>query len=339
MVRLPLAAALVAALAVPAGAQLPVEVLEPRAAIAAHVVSGFTQPVVYARGSDGRYVVLDRRAHTVFLVDADGQSARQVIGIGNEPGRLLRPVTMALGPNDLMAVVDLPAEHQRIQFFTIDGRLAGGFLLAVTGAQHVVADAIVTGGTTALAFDGQFVWLNVPAWGALMTGMDMTGQVVRHVGRLRRTGHEDRPELHHAFNAGFPLAGADGSFTFVFQVGVPVLRRYDAAGQLVHERHIEGQELDPIIQRLPGAWPESADGSRPLPAPVVRAAAIDGAGRTWVALETGHLYVYDRGGDKRQVVTFGGAASDLPTSLTVTHAGHLLAGPGGYEFDLPPIGP
>jgi hypothetical protein len=123
---------------------------------------------------------------------------------------------------------------------------------------------------------------------------------------------------------------------FVFHSGRPMLRKYDAAGALVFERHIEGLELDPIIQRLPTRWATPADGSRPLPAPVVRAAAADRQGRLWVALLTGHLYVYDNSGDKVRTVTLGGAAPELASSLFFTRTGRLLTGPAGYEFDATP---
>ena len=112
-----------------------------------------------------------------------------------------------------------------------------------------------------------------------------------------------------------------------------MLRRYSAAGDLVFERHIEGVELDPIIQRLPTMWMPRGDGSRPLPAPVVRTAAVDAEGQLWVVLQTGHVYVYDRTGEKRRVLVFGGAGTDLPSSLFFTRRNRVLVGPGGYEFD------
>src|SRR5690606_35012793 len=133
------------------------------------------------------------------------------------------------------------------------------------------------------------------------------GAVARHVGQLRETGFEATPSLHQALNAGFPVVDPAGGLFFVFQSGVPLLRRYDAAGQLVFERHIEGIELDAIIQQLPDTWTERGDGSRPLPAPVVRTAEMDDEGQLWVVLQTGHIYIYDRAGEKRRVVVFGGA--------------------------------
>lgn len=112
-----------------------------------------------------------------------------------------------------------------------------------------------------------------------------------------------------------------------------MLRRYSAAGAMIFERHIEGVELDPIIQRLPTLWVPRIDGSKPLPAPIVRTAAVDGQGQLWIVLQTGHVYVYDRAGEKQRVVTFGGALSDLPSSLFFTSRNRVLVGPGGYEFE------
>ena len=64
-----------------------------------------------------------------------------------------------------------------------------------------------------------------------------------------------------------------------------------------------------------------------------RTAAVDGQGQLWIVLQTGHVYVYDRAGEKQRVVTFGGALSDLPSSLFFTSRNRVLVGPGGYEFE------
>ena len=130
-----------------------------------------------------------------------------------------------------------------------------------------------------------------------------------------------------------PFLTTLGGMFFVFQTGRPMIRKYDAEGQLQFERHIEGPELDPIIQRLPDRWATPDDGSRPLPAPVVRTAAADRRGRLWVVLQTGHVYVYDGSGEKMRTLVFGGPAPGLTTSLYFTRGGRVLTGPGGYEFD------
>ena len=58
-------------------------------------------------------------------------------------------------------------------------------------------------------------------------------------------------DVNQALNAGIALAAPDGSLYFVFTTGVPLIRKYSAAGALLFERHVEGTELDDTIQGLP----------------------------------------------------------------------------------------
>lgn len=310
-----------------------VEILEPVFALPAHVVNQFKEPATFVVTSAGDYLVLDRRAHTVHRVDRQGRTVTSILEVGHEAGRILRPSAIALSDDDILAVLDAPGAYERLQYFSPEGMRIGGFYLPSVRAPTVTVGAQLVSGDGGMAFDGQHFWFNRPAWGALMSEMDSTGQVLGHVGVLRPTGFESNGNLHHALNAGFPIVDPTGGMYFVFQSGRPMLRKYDARGALSFERHIEGPELDPIIQRLPTRWDTPADGSRPLPAPVVRAAAADRQGRLWVALQTGHLYVYDESGEKIRTVTLGGPAPELVSSLFFTRAGRLLTGPAGYEFD------
>jgi len=324
--------ALVLVIAAPA-AQREAEVLHPVFALPAHVVNRFDQPVSFLVTSTGEYLVLDRRAHSVFRTDAAGGAVTPVIGIGQEPGRLLRPTAIALSDDDILAVLDAPGSYQRLQYFTPAGALIGLFYLTILGTPGVVVDDQVVSGAGAMAFDGTTFWFTAPSRGTLLFQIDNAGTVLRQVGHLRDTGHEANQDLHAALNTGVPVVDPTGGIFFVFQTGRPMFRKYSAGGALVFERHIEGPELDPIIQRLPTMWATPDDGSRPLPAPVVRTAAADRAGRLWVVLQTGHVYVYDSSGEKVRTITFGGATPALTSSLFFTKDGRVLTGPGGYEFD------
>jgi hypothetical protein len=302
-------------------------------ALPAHVINRFEQPASVVVTSTHDYLVLDRRTHTVFRMDAGGRAMTPIIGIGQEPGRVLRPTAMALSDDDILAVLDAPASYQRLQCFTPEGALIGLFYLTILGETALVVNDQIVSGSGAMAFDGTTFWFTAPSRGTLMFQVDTAGTVLRQVGHLRQTGHETNRDLHAALNAGLPVVDPTGGMFFVFQTGRPMLRKYSAAGALLFERHIEGPELDPIIQRLPTTWATPDDGSRPLPAPVVRTAAADRQGRFWVVLQTGHVYVYDGTGEKIRTVTFGGAAPTLTSSLFFTRNGRVLTGPGGYEFD------
>jgi hypothetical protein len=314
-------------------AQHRVDVLEPIAGLPAHVFARFQQPATMVVSSTGDYFVLDRRAHTVFRVDPSGRAVTPLLGIGHEPGRVLRPMAMALSDDDILAVLDAPNSFQRLQYFATNGMRVGGFYLPILGTHSLVIGDQVVAGAGAMAFSGRTFWFNAPAWGALMSELDTAGVVLRHVGELRTTGHESHKALHEALNTGAPVVDPTGGMFFVFQTGRPILRKYDADGRLLFERHIEGPELDPIIARLPDRWATPDDGSRPLPAPTVRAAAADRLGQLWVVLQTGHVYLYDATGEKIRTLVFGGPVREPTSSLFFTRAGRVLAGPSGYEFD------
>ena len=95
-------------------------------------------------------------------------------------------------------------------------------------------------------------------------------------GQLRPTGFESDRELHLAHNAGLPLADPTGGFYFVFLTGRPIFRKYAADGTLLFERHIEGTEIDALLDAQPTRWPRRRVEDREVPfvAPVIRAAAV-----------------------------------------------------------------
>ena len=142
--------------------------------------------------------------------------------------------------------------------------------------------------------------------------------------------------MHLALNSGIPLVDPTGGFFFVFQTGEPVFRKYDAAGQLVFERRMQGREIDQLVDNLPTNWPkrQTSDGELPLVAPTIRTAAVDRAGNLWVAFVVPYTYVYDRDGDKSRTVQFSAAGILAPSSLFFGRNNRVLVTPGLYEFEI-----
>ena len=95
--------------------------------------------------------------------------------------------------------------------------------------------------------------LSEPDTGWLLTGSTIGGQPIRSTGQLRATGQEADREVHLALNAGLALPEPSGGFYFVFLAGAPAFRKYDAGGQLLFERVIQGRELDPSSRRCRSA--------------------------------------------------------------------------------------
>jgi hypothetical protein len=272
----------------------------------------------------------------VFGIDEEQSSAWEIVHIGAEPGRIIDPTAFSVEPGGTFAVADAPNNQERIQIFSPAGFRIGGFMLPGRAKARVVFENIVLSGVSSLQYSGTSILMSQPETGALVAEYTLSGGVARTFGSLRRTGHEDDRELHLALNSGIPLVDPSGGYFFVFQTGEPLLRKYDRAGTLIFERHIQGREIDEFVGKLPDTWPRrrTADGELPLVRPTVRCAAVDADGHLWVAFAVPYTYVFDADGDKIRTVQFRGAGTIAPGSLFFGRKGRLLVTPGLYEFTL-----
>jgi len=310
------------------------EILRSSAAVPAHLAGQFREPVGFQQSSSGQYFVFDRRAHTVYGLDAQMSSAWTIVTIGGESGKIIDPTAFAVEPNGTFIVADAPNNRERIQIFTPAGFRIGGFMLPGRLKPRVVIDSAVLSGIGSLQYTGTSILMSQPETGALVSEYELNGGVHRTFGRLRPTGHEEDTELHLALNSGIPLVDPTGGFYFVFQTGEPVFRKYDAAGQLVFERHIQGREIDALVAALPSKWPtrKTDEGELPFVTPTIRTAAVDREGRLWVTFTVPYTYVFDRDGDKVRTVQFRAAGIMSPSSLFFGSNGRVLVTPGLFEF-------
>lgn len=302
--------------------------------LAPDVVGQFREPLGFKQIASGDYYVFDRRAHAVYTVDEKGRTSRKLVQIGAEDGRVIEPSAFDVAINGSFAVADAPNGRERVQLFDATGVRTGGFLLPGRGAARVVLGSLSLNGVGTLTYTGRSLVMSQPDSGWLITEYGLAGTPTRTIGQLRRTGHEADRQVHLALNAGIPIPDPAGGFFFVFMAGAPAFRKYDAAGELVYERSIQGREIDPVVQALPTRWPRRAagDGELPMVTPTVRTAAADGAGRLWVSFVVPFTYVYDSDGEKVRTVQFRGAGIIAPSSLSFTASGRLLVTPGCYEF-------
>jgi hypothetical protein len=337
--RLPVSLFAVVLLAAPlAAGQRPareaVEILDAVGGLPAHIAGRFSDPVAFARTAGGESIVLDRRRHTVYGIDRDQRRVRTIIEVGGETGKVLQPAALSLAPGDLFAIADAPGGLERIQYFSLEGHGIGGFYLPTRVAPRLVVGSLVMNGVGSLQFTGETFLINRPETGTLIDELDNQGHVVRRVGTLRPTGHEADRDVHVALNIAVPLRDPQGGYYVVFRAGLPMFRKYDAAGELVFERHIEGVELDAGIRGLPNEWPRREPGHFPLVSPLVRTAAVDPEGRLWISLMEPYTYVYDQRGDKVRTVQFRGARVVAANSLFFAGRDRLLITPGCYEFNV-----
>ena len=309
-----------------------IEVLKALNSLAPHVVGMFREPIGFKQTANGEYYVFDRRGHTVYAVNQAGTTAAKLVQIGAEDGRLIEPSAFDVAFNGSFAVADAPNGRERVQIFDAGGIRAGGFILPGRGAARVVLGTMALNGVGTLAFTGRSVLMSHPETGWLITEYGLAGTPIRSMGQLRQTGHESDRDLHLALNAGIPIADPKGGYIFVFMAGRPVFRKYDASGELVYERIIQGREIDPVVAAIPDRWPRRGPGELPMVVPAVRTAAVDRSGSLWVSFTIPYTYVYDPTGEKIRTVQFRGAGIIAPSSLWFNAEGRLLVTPGCYEF-------
>ncbi|MEW6322406.1 MAG: hypothetical protein AB1635_15100 [Acidobacteriota bacterium] len=335
------AGALSAALGLAPAAQAPspgrIDVLKAIGGLSPDAVGQFREPIGFEQHPNGLYVVFDRRGHAVFTVDPATQSTFKLIEIGGEQGRIIEPGAFDVARDGTIVVADAPGGRERIQQFDILGRWTSGFRLPGRAAPRITVEGLALSGVgTMAAIDGG-VALNLPETGALVTEYSIEGVPLRSIGRLRATGHEADRDLHLAFNAAMPLPHPKGGYVVVFLAGPPAFRRYDARGELLYERVIQGRELDPLLAALPTRWPRrDVNGMElPLVVPTVRTAALDPAGRLWVSFTIPFTYVFDDEGEKIRTVQFRAAGLVSPTSVSFARDGRILVTPGCYAFRAP----
>ena len=310
------------------------EVLKAVGSLPPAIVGLFREPIGFKQTAIGDYYVFDRRGHTVYSVDDNGAANRKLVQIGAEDGRVIEPSAFDVAANGSFAVADAPNGRERIQLFDATGVRTGGFLLPGRGASRIVLGSLALNGVGTLTFTGRTLVMSHPESGWLLSEYALDGTPIRSVGQLRPTGHEGDRELHIALNAGIPIPDPRGGFYFVFMAGPPAFRKYDARGELVYERAIQGREIDPVVAAIPNRWPRRAagGGEMPLVTPTTRTAAVDPEGRLWVSFVVPFTYVYDEDGEKIRTVQFRGAGVIAPSSLSFSNRGRLLVTPGCYEF-------
>lgn len=316
-------------------AALRVDVLRSVGGLSAHVAGLFEEPVAFQQTASGYYFVFDRRAHAIYMVDPDRAAARKVVDIGQEEGRIIQPGGFDAATDGSFVVADTPRNQERIQIFGPAALRIGGFFIAGRAVPHVLLGTVAVSGVSSLQYNGSSLFISQPERGSLITEYSASGIPQRTIGRLRQTGHESDRELHLAMNAGLPLIDPTGGFFYVFLTGRPMFQKYDAAGQLMFERHIEGREIDSRLAAQPTTWPTRRVEDREVPyvEPLIRAAAVSPDGQLWISMAEPYTYVYDTHGDKARTVQFSATGIINPTSLFFTRSGHLLVTPGCYEFD------
>jgi hypothetical protein len=320
------------AIAVSASMVLPIEERRSSGSLPAHLAASFEEIAGCRLSPAGEYLIFDRRAHAVYTVAKGADVARRIVQIGSETGRIIRPTAFDSADDGSFVVADAPGDSQRVQFFSPTGSTLGGFTMPGRGVPQISLGELMLSGLGTLEYTGQTVLISQPELGSLVVEYLPTGTPLRTFGDLRSTGQEQDSQVHAALNLGVTVTIPKGGYYFVFLSGVPMFRKYDGAGKLVFERHIEGLEVDPYIQKIPTTWPRRR-GEIPIVPATVRTAAVDREGNLWISMAAPVTYVYDPFGDKRHTIQFRAAGIIGPTSFFFTRDRNVLVTPGCYIFN------
>ena len=315
---------------------LDVETLRSVAGLPPHIAGSYEEPIGFEQSQDGTYYVFDRRGHAVHVVDKGRTTSRKLVDIGQEPGRIIQPAGFDVAADGRFVVTDVPRSQQRIQTFDGAGSRIAGFTLPGEPASRIVFGGLMLNAAATVQLAGRSLLLSHPESGALFTEYSAQGYSIRSIGQLRATGFESDPDVHIAMNAGLPLLDPTGGYYYVFVTGRPVFRKYDARGEVVFERLIQGREMDALLSVQPTEWPRRRvqDRAVPVVTPIIRAAAVNANGELWLSLGVPVTYVFDHSGDRIRTVQFVGGGVVSPTSLSFAPNGRLLVTPGCYEFEI-----
>ena len=137
-----------------------VEVLRSTGGLPAHVAGTFRELTGFQRAASGEYLAFDRRAHSVYSIDAATTAAKKIVQIGPEEGRLIGPSAFDLAPNQTFVVADAPNMRERVQVFSLSGTRLGGFTLPGRATPHLTLGSTVLNGVGSLQYTGQSLFMS-----------------------------------------------------------------------------------------------------------------------------------------------------------------------------------
>jgi len=204
-------------------------------------VQRFLDTETYAPGgivaSGQSYVVSDFKGNRVLVFGQSQKVSRTLGSIGSEAGDLLRPTNLALGPKGEIYVRELG--NQRIQVFGPEG--GSKSVTELTGFVGFTVDG-----------KGQIL-VGDPGNGALVSVYDLEGDLVRTFGRLRTLSglygetYAENDERDATLISRVTLAYSsadDAVYVAFFFVGL--VQKYDAQGELLWEKRIQGPHMEQL---------------------------------------------------------------------------------------------
>jgi hypothetical protein len=289
-------------------AQLPTELhLDP-----AKCCQGLAGPSIVAVEQGILYVV-DDPTNRLLAYRPDGNILFTAGSIGAGPGQFFHPSAFKAQGN-LLTILDWSSK--RVEVFGTSGKFLHSFKVAESEPASMATDR--QGG----------VFINNPHHGKLVTEYDSTGNVLRRFGDLttlvRLYGKEvDRQKaesLKWAANRVWMASDAEGSLYVAYMIA-PVIRKYNANGQLVFERRMTGEIGERLVSLfwdyspVKGGMSSGVDGAQ-VPY-ITKDIAFDQAtGRLYVLAandlqKRNSVFEFNKDGEQLRVFSVGGSQEGL----------------------------
>jgi len=264
-------------------------------------------------GPDANYYVLDAGNNRIVVMSPDWKFVRQISAAGQEPGALFDPQDFALDRQGNIFVID---GKKRLQGFTPTGKHLG----TITYRAECLA----------LAVNGRGEYLlSQPELGALVTVYSPSGEVRRSFGQLKNGEGRYRSVANRAHLA---VTRADEVYVSLDHQGI--LQKYDAAGRLLWETAIPGDQ----VERLRGIfWSDDENKSKygvvittvhsRVPAFYVAFNLFldDTRRQLYVPLNNGSIYVADADGKPIKFLKQPRGAVDFYSSVVTDKQNRLVA--------------
>ena len=124
------------------------------------------------------YFVFDRRAHAIYMVDPERTTARKVVDIGQEAGRIIQPGGFDAAAEGSFVVADVPRGQERIQIFGPGALRTGGFFLAGRSMPQVTLGNYALSGISSMQFTSGSLLVSEPERGSLITEYSASGTAI-----------------------------------------------------------------------------------------------------------------------------------------------------------------
>jgi hypothetical protein len=261
----------------------------------------------------GVLYVLDDPTNRLLAYKSDGSPWFTAGSIGSGPGQFFHPSALR-SQTDSLTILDW--SNKRVEFFSASGEYLHSFTVADLDPASMATDR-----------QGR-VFINSPHHGKLVTEYDTSGKLLRQFGDLttlaglygREGDHQKAESLKWAANRVWMTSDDEGSLYVAYMIA-PVIRKYNAAGQLVFEKRLTGDIGERLVSIF---WDYS-------PAKGGMSSGVEGAQVPYITKDiafdksTGRLYVlaandlqkrnsifeFDRNGEQLRVFSVGGKQEGL----------------------------